>query len=197
MSTPMQAYAILEDDVDHAKFAKFAQKQGLVQHHTNPIDGTNAYFEDVWTTSDQKTAVHYVDDPRYELRFLWVRGAKLREILHEASKHLAFYDDEELLEDAGQVVTLGEGMRAVYRVGVGFPSYHPGAYQVFAAYLQHANPEMRRAALRSIAYHLWPESQPLLAQSANTDSDADVRDYARTLLDGSRQKHGDRTPPES
>jgi hypothetical protein len=194
MSEQLQEYAILEDDVDHDRFVKFAQKQGLVRHHTNAIQGDNEYFEDVWTTPDHHTAIHYVDDPRYEVRFLWIRGEKLRELLHEASKYLAFYDDDELLEDTAHVVTLGDGMRAIYRVGIGFPTYHPGAYQVFAAYLQHTHPQMRKAALKAIAYHLWPESQPLLAEVVNMDSDLEVREYAQPILEGLRQKYGKEAP---
>src|SRR6266581_7640092 len=181
---PPQSYAILEDDVDHDRFVKFAQKQGLVRHHIYPIGGDNAYLEDVWITPDQRNAIHYCDDPRYEARFLWARGARLRELLLEASKYLAFYDDEEITENTGQVVTLGDGVRAVYRVGIAFPVYHPGAYQVFAAYLQHSHPEMREAALKAIAYHLWPETQPLLADVVNSDRDPEVREYASYLLEG-------------
>jgi hypothetical protein len=196
MSPSPQVYAILEDDVDHDRFVKFAKKQGLIPHHTNPLDGHNAYFEDVWATADQRTAIHYVDDPRYEARFLWIRGERLRELLHEASKYLAFFDDEELLDDAGKVVTLGNGMRAIYRIGIGFPEYHPGAYQVFAAYLQHTHPEMRKAAVKAIAYHLWPESQALLADEVSTEVDPEVRAYATDILEGSRQKHGVRAAPQ-
>jgi hypothetical protein len=197
MSATAQEYAILEDDVDHDRFVRFAQKQGLVRHHTNLIERDNPYFEDVWIAQDHKTAIHYVDDPRYEARFLWIRGEKLRELLHEASKYLAFYDDEELLENTVRALTLGDGIRAVYRVGIGFPTYHLGAHRVFAAYLQHAHPELRRAALKAIAYHLWPESQSLLVEVANTDADPEVREYARPILEGSRQKYGDRGPSEA
>ncbi len=197
MNTPPQKYAILEDDVDHKKFVRFVQKQGSLQHRTYPIEEDNLYFEDVWTTADGRTAISYVDDPRYEVRFLWVRGEKLRELLHEASKYLAFYDDEELLEDTARVVTVGDGMRAVYRVGVNFPKYHPGPYQVFAAYLRHAHPMMRTAALKAIAYHLWPETEPLLADVVDADSDPEVRDYARKLLEGLREKYDLRSAPEA
>src|ERR1700759_2812036 len=81
------------------------------------------------------------------------------------------------------------------RVGIGFATYHPGAYQVFAAYLQHAHPQMRKAALKAIAYHLWPESQPLLSEVVNTDIDPEKREYARPILEGSRQKYGERGAP--
>ena len=56
---------------------------------------------------------------------------------------------------------------------------------------------MINSFLKAITYHLWPETEPLLADVVDADSDPEVRDYARKLLEGLREKYDLRSAPEA
>ena len=111
-------------------------------------------------------------------------------VLRELARTLSFYDDEELIEDASTVETLEEGIRSILRIGVAFRNYDPRALHTYRAYLQHAIPDMRRAAIKAIGYHHWPEAQQLLSEVAANDTDPNVREFADLALATSRNKHG-------
>jgi len=190
MSTAPEEYVVLRETTDHAAFVRLAQRQGWVAYRTYPRDDDASVFEDVWTTPDQRTAIHFVDDPSYGARLIRVRGDQVPEVLRVLARTLSFLDDDEMIEDASTVETLEEGIRSILRVGIGFPRHDPRALHTYRAYLQHAHSEMRRAAIKAIAYHHWPEAQELLAEAAVGDPDPQVRAFAAQVLETSKQRHG-------
>jgi hypothetical protein len=190
MSKPSEDYVVLRDTADHDGFVRLAKGQNWVPYRTYPRTDELSVFEDVWTTADQKTAIHFVDDPSYGVQFIRVRGDKVSEILRELARTLSFYDDEELIEDASSVETLEEGIRSILHVGVGFRNHNARALHTYRAYLQHADPDMRRAAIKAIGYHHWTEAQELLSETVANDMDPNVREFAKLVLDTSRKKHG-------
>lgn len=192
MSPISEDYVVLRDTADHDGFVRLAKGQNWVPYRTYPRVDEQSVFEDVWTTADQKTVVHFVDVPSYGIQLVRVRGDKVDEVLRELARTLSFYDDEELIEDASSVETLEEGIRSILRVGVGFRNHDARVQHTYRAYLQHANPDMRRAAIKAIGYHHWLEVQELLSETVANDTDPDVRDFAKLMLDTSRKIHGSR-----
>lgn len=191
MSDTEEDIAVLKPHVDHGWFTRFADKQGWKLRHTYVPSTESPFFEEVWSTADESSAIHYVDDPRFACRFLWVRGAELRSILLAASRKLGFYDDDQLVEDAAEAEEAEEAVHAILRMGVGLRACRPDALEVYVAYLKHRDPLVRKAAIQAIAYHHWPEAQKLLAEVVAHDADPEVRGFAAPILETSRQRHGE------
>lgn len=194
MSDTNEDFAILKDHVDHEWFTGFAEKQGWKLQHTFPPSAAEPFFKEVWSTPDEKNAIHYVEDSRFLSRFLRVRGPELRNILFQVARKLGFYDVDELVDNAADAEENDEAIQAVLRMGVGLVKSRPDAMRTYAAYLQHDNPDnpkVRMAAIQSIAYHHWPEAQKLLADAARADPDQKVREFAGPIYETSRRMHGD------
>jgi len=66
---------VLEDDIYHSEFVKFAQ-QHWVKEATQERDGERISFQEIYRTPDLKNVINCIDDPLTLTRHLWIRGPK-------------------------------------------------------------------------------------------------------------------------
>lgn len=181
--TTGEEYIVLKPESGRDEFARQATALKLAHHETREGDGEKRAYEEVWATPDQRSAVHYVEDPVSGTRFLWVRGANVQKFSYEFTKRLDTYVPEEVVEDALKTTPHDEQVRAIFRLAVTFPTYDEDAFRVFEAYATKApDPLLRRATLNAMAYRCWPEFIPVFEKVEKRDRDPDVRATAARLL---------------
>ena len=190
MSEEVQKYLILKEYIDLDWFAEFAARQSWKRKNTYQPTKEAPFFEEIWSTADERTAIHFVDEPRYLCRFLRVRGADIRRTLF-LIRELGFYGDEELIENAAAAEDPEEARGAILRMGVGLLTPSLDALEVYEQYLRRPEPELRKMTIQAIGYHMWTEAHGLLARTATEDSDSAVRAFAALVLEHSRQPHGE------
>jgi hypothetical protein len=173
---------VLEEDIFHSDFVKFALEQGWIKEATQLGDEERVSFQEIWRTPDMKNIINYVDDPLTITRYLWIRGPKLKRLLFELCCRLPAYEPEEILQKAAEAEDHDEAVAAVLRVAAGFPRFEPDALHIFEAYLDSPSPALRKATIQAIAYRLWSETYPLLKKVSQEDTDEDVRRFAKSIL---------------
>lgn len=186
MNTVHGVFLVLHDFVKHEDFLTLANKQSWKLLRISPGDGSTTAHDEVWLTSDERNAIHWIDDPTVGLRFVWVSGPDLGKLLFHIGRRLPAYEDGELIEAAYEPMTHDESVDALFRIAVAFPNYVPEAHQVYTAYFEHPDPLIRKATVQAIAYRLWDESVDLLEKFATEDLDEDVRAFARDILNDVR-----------
>jgi hypothetical protein len=175
---------VLQEHVNHHDFVRVAEERlDLLQYKTHQGDGEKKSFEDVWITSDQANAVHYLDNPLMNCRYLWIRSPQTPDLLSKIYGLLPYYDSEDLLESLADADNHNEAVDAVLRLGVGFTNFDPHAFEAFETCLEHPSASLRRATIQAIAYRSWSECEPLLERVIQTDTDEKVRQFAQKILD--------------
>jgi hypothetical protein len=179
---------VLQEHVSHHDFVRVTEERlDLLQYKTYQGDGDKKSFEDVWITSDQANAVHYLDNPLMNCRYLWIRGPQTPNLLSRIYGLLPFYDSEDLLESLADADNHNEAVDAVLRIGVGFTQFNTQAFKAFEACLENPSVSLRRATIQAIAYRSWPECEPLLIKLLQTDTEEKVRIFAQEILNSEYQ----------
>lgn len=140
--------------------------------------------ESVYVSSDEKSAVHVVDDFVAGFPYLALRGPLAEPTARLLPKKVPIYSDAELLawvEGADTPESLADGIR---RLGVAAPPAHePRIFAAFERAFTHADPRARVAAVQACAYPSWPEFKPVLERLVRDDPDATVRAEATLMLE--------------
>lgn len=175
-------YLVLENHVGYQDFVDVAKLKGWEKYKSYPGDGKLKSFEEVWTTTDKATAIHYIDDPVTLTRHLWVRGRQVDEVLFQL-RGLPCYEADELLQAAVEAEGHDEMIHSLFRLAVAFPKHDPDAYRIFSAYLTHPDAMLRKAAIQAIGYRMWPEARGLLEDLVLTEPVKELRQFAQAVLD--------------
>ncbi len=173
---------VLEEYIGYEDFLRVATEKGWIKYKTYEGDGETTTFEEVWTTTERDSAIHYIKDHVVITEFIWIRGTKVEELQFEIARRLPSYPDDELIEMAVNAEDHDAAVDAIFKIAVGFPRFDANAMQVFEVYLTSSDTILRKATVQAIAYRLWTESLPLLEKVAQEDSDSDVRQFAQTIL---------------
>ena len=182
-------FLVLHRDVTHKDFKKFAKKNGLKWVKTYEQSEDDVLFDDIWSTKDRESLIHYIDDPIMEIKYVWVQGKDLLDLVVEIVNKLPVYDSDEQLS-----IALDENLEhddivdILFCLAIAFPNFHPDVLNVFKHYLEnHPNPMLRKATIHAIGARYWEQSIPLLTKIARNDAEQEVRDFALEIL----QEHGD------
>jgi hypothetical protein len=183
-------FLVLREETTHENFAIVAKKLGWLKSETYLGDSKKEPFEEIWTTTDQTSSIHYVDEPTMGTRYLWVRGRQLSEIIFDIYRQIPAYEPDELIESAIAAKEHNEVVDSLFRIAVGFANYDRDAFRVFEAYLTDANALLREATVQALAFRLWPQSIERLKKVATEDSSENVRQFAQTIVNYAQEIEG-------
>jgi hypothetical protein len=142
-------------------------------------------FEEIWSTPDGRTILHYVEDFILNLRFVAIQGenreateSQLRYALVDA------YERAEVLQIAEHATTREESMRAITLVAASASDEpDPEFVKHFRATFAHDEVDVRRLAIFAVAYTGgWPELLESLEHMSSSDPEPEIRDLARRML---------------
>ena len=173
---------VLYPHLTRADFEAAATTIGLDRYTTTAGDARRAY-EQVWTTANSASAVHYLEDPLVGLTWISIRGVDVSSLTTAMALRIELIDREEALERAEGAVSHNVKLEALARVAVTFHQFDPRAFLVFAAFAtEPGDALLREAAANLMAYRAWPEFVPVLGQMVADDADNNVRRRAAEVL---------------
>jgi hypothetical protein len=176
-------YAALLRQSARDELGEAASSFGLTRRHVWEGDGEKKPYEEVWASADERTAVHYLEDPLTGVTFVRVRGAGKRTLLSDLATQVDLLGPEDAIDAAVEAETHNDRVRAVFRVAVVHPRFSSEVAEIFQAYAtEESDPLLRRATLNAMGYRCWPECAELVAHVAESDSDPQVRETARQLI---------------
>ena len=143
---------------------------------------------DAWTTADG-TAVQLVHEEGTGIRHVAIKGQSEAALANQLSQDESwFYPKSTILEAAVVAETPEEAILAIHSVGITAPpSYDPEYFDIFEAYSDHPESEVRVETLVAMVFPNWPELRRLAESIRSTDPDSGVRAAADGFLtyDGS------------
>ncbi len=154
----------------------------FLSEKVNRDPDNNIPFRLIWTTSDEETTIHYVEDELVKFPYIVVKGKDVEEAVSEIRSQIEIYSPEELFKIFIAANSRSEKMKAVAHLGVASPQeFDPKFFELLQAAFSDPDPEVRRTAVWCIGYASWREFKETLEHLANSDPDEAVREDAGYL----------------
>ena len=181
MTTKVQRIRlVLRDSVSREEIDRLASEKGWIFSGEVKATG-NTPYQKIWTTIDQRTAIHYIEDSLIVIHYLQIKGDRPEEVADDIRASLDVYDKYEIRNIVESASRSSEVIDAIYIAGVAAPQrYDEEYFQLFENVLSHPDPEVRRAAIFAMAYASWPQFRSLLERVIATD--LEVRKDAEIML---------------
>ncbi|AKF11738.1 HEAT repeat domain-containing protein [Sandaracinus amylolyticus] len=166
----------------------FANEEYWLLARVIEADG-DAPAEDIYTTEDGRTRIHWIQDPKISRGYIALAGENVEEVAELIRSGMSILGLEEIRQRALSATSRADRMRSIYDLALAAPIEHdPGIFEIFGSYLEDADPDVRGAAVLAISYVGWREFLEPLRTRASEDADGSVREDA-TILIGNLQKY--------
>ncbi len=177
--------SVLKDWVSREEIDRLASEKWWV--FLGEVEATeNTPYQKIWTTTDRKKAIHYIDDSLILIRYLQIKGEQPGEVADDIRASLDVYDKDEIRQMVESATQSSDVIDAIYIACVAAPQLYDEEYfQLFEDVLSHPDPEVRRAAIFAMSYVPWPQFNPLLEHVIATDPE--VRTDAEVMLQSLEQ----------
>jgi hypothetical protein len=152
-------------------------------------------YEKIWLTEDQKSSIHYVEDPLIGVKYIHIdtlTPAAVARII----EFLPVVTSDETIAVLETSTDVPSYVSALYRLGVGAPSeFDPQTFGLIVDSLLHSDARVRRAAVLATGYVGWREFKEPLERLRTNEPDAEVRQLADRLLASLTQHNWSNQPP--
>lgn len=183
---------LLRGKANRDEFQRVAELYKWILVHEEAGDGRVKAYEQVRSTGDSKTSIHFVDDPAAEQRFLLVYGDQTRDAAFNIGRSFDIETSDDVLKRARQAASDQQKVEAAWQLGVVFPGFDAEALAVLSGYYAHGADSVRRAVIGALGYHGWPEADSFLESAAHGDPNPELRALARRVFDSwASQREGD------
>ncbi len=144
-------------------------------------------YELIWTTEDEQTQIHYIDDFLLNVPYVLALGPAAEDIAAQVRTALPTYrwDAVQTLFTAAQ--TPAQQVQALHYAAI--VAAPPDGAAVVALFDQAASSpvdEVREAVILAIGYLGWPDLLPILERVQQSDPLPRVRQSAARMLEGLR-----------
>ena len=147
-------------------------------------------FRLIWTTSDQETSIHYIEDELVKFSYIVIKGKDVQKVASKLYSEREIYSSEELVKMFVDANSRNEKMKAVAHLGVASPQeFDAKFFELLQAAFSDPDPEVRRTAVWCIGYSSWREFRPILEHLVASDPDESIREDAGYMLESYKQ-HG-------
>ncbi len=152
---------VFRESVDRDRIVAFARRLGW----SGSGDVQRGHFvlaSERFTTSDG-TTIEYLEDHTGDVRFVQLSGPSQTSVAAILRESLPCYDADELLRTLPDSTQAMEWLRGLSRLAVYRPKQTNSRYlSLWSRALNHADPAVRRAAVRTSYGCTWPELLPLV-----------------------------------
>ena len=148
-------------------------------------------YVDKWVAPDNRTEIHYVEDPLTGLPFVTFRGDGSEEAARLVQEGCQVWEFSEALAAIEAADSRDDRLTAVYATAFTAPGRQIDAViEVFRAIAQDPDPGIRQSVIVATGYLPWPGLVELVRGLSGSDPVDHVRHNARVLLDG-LELHGE------
>jgi hypothetical protein len=148
-------------------------------------------YVDTWVTPDDRTEIHYVEDPLTGLPFVTFQGDGSEEAARLVRQGCSLWEFSDALATVGTADSRDGKLTAVYAVAFTAPRRQvDSVVDVFRVIAQDADPGIRQSVVVAAGYLPWPGLVELVRGLAGSDLEDHVRHNARVLLEG-LELHGE------
>ncbi|MFC4907378.1 HEAT repeat domain-containing protein [Actinomadura gamaensis] len=147
----------------------------------------NGCYVDIWTTQDEQTEIHLVDDRPIGMRYLTVWGRDVGAVEREIREDCKLWSLPEALESLRQANDRNEKLISVYAAALTAPfEESQELLEAFRAVAHDDDAGVRQAVVIAIGHLPLPGLVEIVRERSENDPVAHVRENAKTLLEGIR-----------
>jgi hypothetical protein len=182
---------ILKDEATAERVGEVLRELGLTLESTDPAD--EQFFRQIWMAADEKSAVQYHEDGFAKIRYLSVRGARVRPLAKQLRKALPIWMRDELLKHALFLLADGSDearQRVAMEIACEMTEYDAASAGVLEAFLHMDEPSIRRAGARAFRTRPWPILEPTARRLA-VDADPEIAAHGQAMLQRIFELHGE------
>lgn len=177
---------VLDSSTNEDKLIAIAGKHHWGLRQIIPRSGDQP-AERIYATRDRATQIHWIEDHKIGVLYLYVQGPEALPIAQLLRKKLRHYSSSTIGESARDPnVAPAERRRALYhlaldRMGRGFD---PETFDIYQRAMQDPDPLVRGSAVLGSAYLGWPQlAEPLRALATGSEPDESIRHDAALLVE--------------
>lgn len=174
---------LLGKGTPHEEFQRLAGLYGWSVAQENDGDGHQSAYEQVWVTDDRSTAIHYIEDPAPEERFVVVYGKRTGEVAFNLGRSFDIETSDDVMERAREAPTDAGKVTAAWQLAVVFAQFNPEAMRLLRTFYEGGSPEVRQAVVKAVGYRGWPEARAFLEEVEQCAPEPDLREQARSIID--------------
>ena len=181
---------ITKPNVNREKINDLETKYNWTWEHTTTASEEKP-FEQIWSTRDKQTAIHYIEDKLIDVCYFFIEGRE-NEVISNIKSSLEIFDEKEICQMFESAVEKDEYVQATYYLGVAAPPYivekgatpesNPEFLELFKRAFSHSEVDVRRAAIIAACFAGWREFRELLEKLKNQDVDSEIRYLADVAL---------------
>lgn len=140
-------------------------------------------YELVLEDIERGSWIDYVEDLLVDVPYVTTYGPEQEALARVVADALNAWSDEELLKAWDRARSLDEAARAVLLLGVAAPPrYSEPFFTRIKAGLEHADADIRNAAVVAIGYRGWAAFHPILVALQTSDPDEILRQRCQLIL---------------
>lgn len=147
-------------------------------------------YEDVWATADERTAIHYIEDPVLELSYLVVEGGDVDAVVDQIRGAVGTYTPQEALEALRMASSRDEKIEAIYLLAIASGNEDNEVLTALSKAAEDKDADVRHSVVVATGYLGWRQLRVLLERMRDGDQTQSVRDDAALMLEAL-----DREPP--
>ncbi len=184
------ATLILKEEVALGGVAEMMKEMGLVELEAPSMEGM---CRRLWMTSNEKSAVHYVDDSITRVRYFSVRGSKVTSLVKALRRKLPLWTRDELLKHALFLLISGSEQdiaRVAMEVAAEMDAYDAASAGVLTTLLNVDERTTRLAGARAFRARPWAIFRDRAAELAG-DSDPEIASLGAEMLARIIELHGE------
>ena len=191
----MNKYLIIKPHVKKGIFLNRFLDNDWMLWGENPRSDV-APYEVVWTSEDELSSIHYIEDHMVNIRYLQIKSEKVDAITDFVQT--LFPDELYRSNQIFQMVDKAESPKVQARglayLAVSAPSeFDQSYYDLFDQALQSPDIDLRLATLLVLSYVEWAPIKRLVREVSLKDQDKQVREAASTILKSYDEVHPDGT----
>lgn len=185
---------LLGGRTSHQDFQTVAGANGWIVYEERPPAGPNQPYEQIWVTSDRRTAIHYMDDPTPRERFVVVYGPDTGDVAFDLGVGCDIRTAEDVSEAAQAAASEEDIITAAWQLCVTHKHFDLDVMGVLKQFYQGGSALVRHAVVNAVGYRGWQESMGFLEGVARSDPDGDLRENARSIVEAWKKVRRAATP---
>lgn len=170
-------------------------------HADYPSKSPKEAYEQIWTTEDKGTAIHYLDDPVPKERFIIIYGHDDGSVAFDLGVGLGnnIETSDDIMKRAKNAVTYEERIIVAWQLSVVTKSFKQSVMDMLEKFYKDALQEvkntvnaeaiynLRHAIINGIGYRGWDEAFDFLESVVKNDPSPELQENAKVIIGAWRE----------
>ena len=169
---------VLKESVSNDDISRLAWQQSWELDDISPRTEKTPLTK-IWTTPDEQTAIHYIEDFYINARYILIRGKNQDKIAEKIRASLETYSTYDLQDKLEKVTEKNECINVILCLSAASTQdYEPTIFHDLKTMMYASDVDVRKAAIFSTTYLGWLQFREPLEELKNNDPDASVQKFA-------------------